>query len=234
MLHQLLNTMRQQADMAGGARAMVRHGIVSGYDPGSYCAKVRVMPEDRETGWLPIVSPWIGNGWGLFAPPSIGDAVEVQFQEDDAEAGYVCQRFFNDSDRPLSVQSGEFWLVHKSGAFFKLTNDGKALINGQVEIDATAPTINITATGNITAQAGGNATVQASGNAMVQAGGSATIKAASIALQNAGAALKNLLNSLFADWAKTHVHSNGNGGANTGVPTTTPGASTQTSIVQAE
>lgn len=226
MLQQLLNTMRQQADMASGARAMVRHGIVSGYDPGSYCAKVRVMPEDRETGWLPIVSPWIGNGWGLFAPPSIGDAVEVQFQEDDAEAGYVCQRFFNDSDWPLSVQSGEFWLVHKTGAFFKLTNDGKALINGQVEIDATAPTINITATGNITAQAGGNATVQA--------GGAATIQAPSIVLKNAGTALMKLLNSKFATWAAGHVHSNGNGGANTGVPTTPPDASTQTTTVQAE
>lgn len=227
MLHQLLNTMRQQADMAGGARAMVRHGIVSGYDPGSYCAKVRVMPEDRETGWLPIVSPWIGNGWGLFAPPSIGDAVEVQFQEDDAEAGYVCQRFFNDSDRPLSVQSGEFWLVHKTGAFFKLTNDGKALINGQAEIDATAPTINITATGNITAQAGGNATVQA--------GGTATIQAPSIILKNAGAALKKLCTDVFMALYNSHMHTSSTAGTQTSTPTQQASAGTHTTnIVQAE
>ena len=227
MFHQLLNTMRQQADMEGGARAMVRHGIVSGYDPGSYCAKVRVMPEDRETGWLPIVSPWIGNGWGLFAPPSIGDAVEVQFQEDDAEAGYVCQRFFNDSDRPLSVQSGEFWLVHKTGAFFKLTNDGKALINGQAEIDATAPTINITATGNITAQAGGNATVQADGTA--------TIQAPSIILKNAGAELKKLCTEVFMTLFNNHTHKVLAVGSDTDKPTQQAAAGTHTTnIVQAE
>lgn len=227
MFGQLLNTMRQQADMAGGARAMVRHGIVSGYDPGSYCAKVRVMPEDRETGWLPIVSPWIGNGWGLFAPPTPGDAVEVQFQEDDAEAGYVCQRFFNDSDRPLSVQPGEFWLVHKTGAFFKLTNDGKVQINGQAEIDATAPTINITATGNITAQAGGNATVQASGTA--------TIQASAIILKNAGAALKKICNELFVTLFNGHTHTSSTAGTQTSAPTQQASIGTHTTnTVQAE
>jgi phage baseplate assembly protein V len=161
MLHQLLNTMRQQADMAGGARAMVRIGIVSGYDPGSYCAKVQLMPEGDETGWLPIVSPWIGNGWGLFAPPSIGDAVEVQFQEDDIEAGFVCQRFFNDSDRPLSVPSGEFWLVHKSGSFLKFHNDGTVELNAAGTLTSTAPQWNHTGpvhiTGDVTVT--GNETV---------------------------------------------------------------------------
>lgn len=217
MLQQLLNTMRQQADLAGGARAMVRHGIVSGYDPANYSAKVRVMPEDRETGWLPLVSPWIGNNWGMFAPPSIGDAVEVQFQEDDAEAGYVCQRFFNDSDRPLSVQSGEFWLVHKTGAFFKLTNDGKALINGQVEIDATAPTINITATANVN----------------VQAGGVATIQAPSIILRNAGTALKKLCTDVFMSLYNGHTHPAPGGTTGTPNQQATAGNHT-TNIVQAE
>ena len=211
--------MRQQADMAGGARAMVRHGIVSGYDPGSYCAKVALMPEGDETGWLPIVSPWIGNGWGLFAPPSIGVAVEVQFQEDDIEAGYVCQRFFNDSDRPLTVPSGEFWLVHQSGAFFKLTNDGKVLVNGQDESDATAPTIKITATGNVD----------------VQAGGTATIKAPSIILKNAGTALKKLCTEVFMALYNGHTHTSTASGSQTSTPTQQAIAGTHTTnIVQAE
>jgi len=151
--------MRVQAGMAGGDRAMVRHGIVSGYDPGSYCAKVRVMPEDRETGWMPIVSPWIGNNWGLFAPPSVGDAVEVQFQEDDAEAGYVCQRFFNDSDRPLSVESGEFWLVHKSGSFMKFHNDGSVELHAASDLNATVGgNANLTVSGDMTTTVAGNIT----------------------------------------------------------------------------
>lgn len=135
----LLNAMRRQAELVMGALAGVRSGIVSSYDPGNYSAKVRIMPENRETGWLPIVSPWIGNGWGLFAPPSVGDAVEVQFHEDDAEAGYVGQRFFNDSDRPLNVPSGEFWLVHKSGSLFKFHNDGSVEMQAATNLTASAP-----------------------------------------------------------------------------------------------
>jgi len=47
---------------------------------------------------------------------------------------------------PLPVSSGEFWLVHKTGSFLKLTNDGKVSINGNAEIDITAPIINIGST----------------------------------------------------------------------------------------
>ena len=70
--------------------------------------------------------------------------------------------------------------------------------------------------------------------ASVNAASSATVVSPSIILKNTGAALHNLLNSLFATYIAGHVHSNGNGGANTGVPTTSPGASTHTSVVQAE
>jgi len=211
MMQRMLNAVRAQAEMVGGSRAKVRMGLVSSYDPGSYCAKVRIQPEDTETGWLPIASPWVGNGWGLFCPPTIGDLVDVNYQEDDFEAGYVSLRFYNDIDRPLPVSGGELWLVHKSGSLLKFHNDGS---------------VEVASSGNLTATVGGNLTANVTG--------SAVIKAASIALQNAGSALKALLNSAFATWATNHVHSNGNGGGNTGVPTTTPGSNTQTSIVQAE
>lgn len=93
--------------------------------------------------------------------------------------------------------------------------------------------ISIVSPNAVKIQAGGNVTVTATGSATVQAA-SAVVKAATIKLQNSGSALLNLLNSLFSTWAQNHVHSNGNGGANTGIPTTAPPASGQTSIVQAE
>lgn len=227
MMNQLMNTMRAQAALASSGRASVRLGIVSSYDHANYCAKVRVQPEDTETGWLPVTSPWIGNGWGMFAPPTPGDLVEVQFQEDSFEAGFVVGRFYNDSDRPLDVPSGEFWLVHQSGSFIKLMNDGKLLVNGHAEIDATAPTINITATGNITAQAGGNATVQAAGTA--------TIQAPSIILKNAGAALKKLCTEVFMALYNGHTHTSAASGSQTSPPTQQAAAGTHTTnIVQAE
>lgn len=144
-MNALLNNMRLQAERAMNSRATTRMALVSAYDPDNYAAKVLFQPENTESGWLPIGAMWVGNGWGLFTPPSVNDMVEVEFQDGDHEAGMIVSRFFNDDDRPLPVPSGECWMVHKSGAFFKMTNDGKASINGQIEIDATAPTINLTA-----------------------------------------------------------------------------------------
>lgn len=219
MMQEMRNRMLLAAQMAASGRASTRVGKVTSYDPVNYCAVVQLMPNGEPTGWLPVVSPWVGNGWGFFAPPTPGDLAEVQFVDDNIEAGFVCQRFYNDTDRPLTVQSGEFWLVHKSGAFFKLTNDGNALINGQLEIDATAPTINVTATGNVN----------------VQAGGVATIKAPSIILQNAGAALKKLCTDVFMSLYNSHTHTSAAAGSQTSTPTQQASAGTHTTnIVQAE
>lgn len=115
--------------------AKVRHGIVTSYDPATYSVNVELQPDKKLTGWIPLTSVWIGNGWGLFCPPSIGDAVELSYQEGDQETGGCGWRFYNDTDRPLPCPSGEFWVVHKSGSYFKLLNDGKILLNSTAEVD---------------------------------------------------------------------------------------------------
>jgi phage baseplate assembly protein gpV len=138
-MNRLLNVMRMQAQMQAGGSAQTRIGIVDSYDPANYCAKVRIQPEDTVTGWLPVLSPWVGNGWGFFAPPSVGDLVEIQYQEDDFNAGFVCQRFYNDSARPLPVVPGEFWLVHQSGSCLKFHNDGSIEMIAASNLTASAP-----------------------------------------------------------------------------------------------
>ena len=131
-MEDLLNQVRRAAREAVRDRAPTRHGTISSYDPNTHGVRVELQPDGTLTGWLPLKAVWIGNGWGMFAAPSIGDAVEVDFQEADGGVGSVGHRFFNDEDRPLSVPSGEFWLVHQSGAFLKLTNDGAiTLSDGQ-------------------------------------------------------------------------------------------------------
>lgn len=226
MMGALMNAMRAQASMVGNGRASVRIGIVSSYDHANYCAKVKIQPEDTETGWLPVVSPWVGNGWGMFAPVTPGDVVEVQFQEDCFDVGFVCQRFFNDNIRPLDVQSGEFWLVHQSGSCLKFHNDGS--------VDLTSYT-NLTATvgGNLVANVTGNANLTAA-NATVQATGTATIQAASIILQNAGSALRKICTDLFMTLYNGHTHPQ-SGGGNTLQPNQQATAGTHTTnTVQAE
>lgn len=155
----LMNHMRRAAEEASAARAGTRHGIVDAYDPNNHAVKVRLQPDDTLTDWLPLKSAWIGNGWGLFLAPSIGDAVEVDFQETDGGVGSVGWRFYNDSERPLSVPSGEAWLVHKAGASIKLTTDGKITLtdpHGTVlaldNAGNVAITGNVTVSGSITAQ----------------------------------------------------------------------------------
>lgn len=124
----MVNQMRRVAQEAMGGRAATRHGIVDGYDPDSYAVRVRLQPDDTLTDWIPLKAIAIGNGFGVFFAPNIGDPIEIDFQEDDGEVGSAGWRFFNDSDRPLSVPAGEMWIVHKSGASFKLTNDGKVTV----------------------------------------------------------------------------------------------------------
>jgi phage baseplate assembly protein V len=225
MMNQLMNTMRAQAALASSGRASVRLGIVSSYDHANYCAKVRVQPEDTETGWLPVTSPWIGNGWGMFAPPTPGDLVEVQFQEDSFEAGFVCQRFFNDADRPLPVPSGEFWLVHKSGSFLKFRNDGSVELNTAGNLTGTVGgNASLTVAGNMTTNVSGNISETApnitlNGNVMINgqltqgtgsAGGAATMQGPLAVINDVTAAGKSL---------DHHVHSGvQTGGGNTGQP----------------
>ncbi|EJN07781.1 phage baseplate assembly protein V, partial [Herbaspirillum sp. YR522] len=82
----LSNQVRQAAQSLNGDEP-ARRGIVSGYDPNAYAVKVLLQPDSNETGWIPLEAVWVGNGWGMFAPPSLGDDVEISFREGSASAG---------------------------------------------------------------------------------------------------------------------------------------------------
>lgn len=178
MMRRLLNTMRLQAALAGEGLAHPKIGLVSSYDPDNYCAKVRLMPEDVETGWLPIGTLWAGPEWGLFVPPPIDAQALVLFVEADPEASIIVCLLWSDEARPLSVPSGEAWMVHQSGSHLKFLNDGN------VEIKAPLTTIDgeLKVTGDITDNTPGNdVTVKALRDAYnahkhggVQSGGSQT------------------------------------------------------------
>lgn len=129
MMDAMQNAMKLAASISSNATAQSRVGIVSSFDTDNYAAKVMFQPENVESGWLPILSVWAGNGWGMFCPPSIGDQVNVDFQEGVAESGYISARFFNDEDRPVRSIPGEFRLIHKSGAVIKMNNDGTISIS---------------------------------------------------------------------------------------------------------
>lgn len=152
---ELLNAMRLHAQLAHqGTTMTTRIGIVDSYDANYYTCKVRIQPEDVLSGWLPVQSPWVGSGWGLFCPPSIGDMVDVHFHEGSPAAGYVSLRWFNDGARPLPTPSGEFWIVHKSGSFLKFHNDGSVELVTNANLNATVGgQANLTVAGKVVGSA---------------------------------------------------------------------------------
>ncbi len=119
-----LNLLRGQASQLDQAWAHPRVAVVTSVDPATFTARVTVQPEGVLTGWLPMASPWVGNGWGLVCPPTPGDQVVVIWQDGDAEQGLVVGRLWSNAAQPPNAPAGELWLLHRTGSFLKLHNDG--------------------------------------------------------------------------------------------------------------
>lgn len=181
-MRHMLNAMRREASAVLGDVAFTSAGIIRSYDPANYAVRVELQPQGTLTGWIPLSTPWVGNGWGMFCAPSIGDLVEVTFLNGDIDSGVAGLRLYNEQDRPLNVPSGEFWLRHNSGASFKFTNDGKCLVNSQLEIDATAPVINLNAAMAV------------------------NVTAPSISIGAAGQAVKSFITETFISFFNNHTH----------------------------
>ena len=158
----LASAIRTQARLAS-AGSNTRVGMVDGYDPNNYCATVVLQPEGTKTGWLPVLSLAIGNGWGVFTPPSPGDLVEVHFLGGDANAGVIAQRFFDNNNRPVHVESGELFLLRKDGVSVKLTKNGTLYLSdkaGSVVVMNGDDTGTMTFAGGLTI----NANIQVNGS----------------------------------------------------------------------
>ena len=119
-----LNLLRGHASQLDQGWARPRVAVVTSVDSATSTARVTIQPEGVLSGWLPVASPWIGNGWGLACAPSPGDQVAVIWQEGDAEQGIIIGRLWSNTAKPPNAPSGELWLLHQSGSFLKLHNDG--------------------------------------------------------------------------------------------------------------
>jgi phage baseplate assembly protein V len=155
------NVVKAQAGGLDGLAGVARFGLVSSFDPAAYAARVLVQPENVLSGWLPILSAWVGAGWGFAAPLTPGDQVLVLAQEAEAEHGVVLGCVWSAVDKPLAAPSGELWLQHQSGSFVKLKNDGTIALQ--------AATVNVTGnlvvTGDISDQNGAHGVLAALRNA---------------------------------------------------------------------
>lgn len=135
-LQQLTNALHQtQTTDATGSRS----GTITSYDPVNGVVKVAIQPEGRETNWLKLDCPGVGNGWGVQIGPQVGDEVTVEFDSFDPNSGRVTARHTNSVNLAMPVPSGEIWMVHKSGALLKFNTDGTVSLHSGVAINYDAP-----------------------------------------------------------------------------------------------
>jgi phage baseplate assembly protein V len=113
----------------------VKFAIVTSVNSENATVRVTIQPEGVLSGWLPILSHWIGNGWGMVCPPTPGDQVVLVPQEGDVEQGVVIGRVFSTKQKAPNAPGGEFWLLHQSGSFLKLCNDGTIRAKGDLHVD---------------------------------------------------------------------------------------------------
>jgi hypothetical protein len=143
-VHRFLNSLKAQAGSLDLATGRPRFGTVVSVDPARHAAKVSLQPEGVTTGWLPVLSPWVGAGWGICVPPMNGQQVLVLPQDGEGEHGVIVGTAWSDVSATPGAPVGELWLVHQSGSFIKLVGNGTVQINGTVDI---AGDLNVT--GNI-------------------------------------------------------------------------------------
>jgi phage baseplate assembly protein V len=132
---QLVNAIKIQASRLDSQIGSAKFGTVTSVDVNNAAVKVMMQPDGVLSGWLPVLSPWIGSGWGMVCLPGPGDQVLVVPQEGASEHSVVVGGAFSNARRPPQAPIGELWLVHQSGASLKLLNDGTVRVTGDLRVD---------------------------------------------------------------------------------------------------
>lgn len=148
-----LDVMRREAERILSVKTFPRFGVIQNYDPNAYKAKVLIQPENILSGWLPISSEYVGNGFGLFFAPAIGDTVLCQFADGDFGMGVIGSgKIFLPTMPPVACPSGQVMLVHSSGTYLKI------LASGELDMNVVG-NLTLTVTGNLAANVSGTATI---------------------------------------------------------------------------
>jgi|ERR1700733_11934949 hypothetical protein len=134
MIDRLSNAIKSHAASLDQSTGQIKFGTITSVNPQNATARVLIQPDGVLSGWLPLLSQWAGSGWGMVCPPNPGDQVVVVPQEGDVEQGIIIGRSFSNKQMPPAVPAGEFWLVHQSGSFLKLCNDGTIRIGGDLHV----------------------------------------------------------------------------------------------------
>ncbi|HHA1182916.1 TPA: phage baseplate assembly protein V [Enterobacter roggenkampii] len=211
-MNHLMNMMAMRAQQSMGSFAGTRQGVITAYDPKEYAIKASLQPTGEETGWIPLGTPWAGNGWGFAAGPMIGAEVQIDFDSGTIGVGMAGGQFYNNEDRSPGPPSGELWIVHQSGSMLKFLNSGKVVIQ-----DSAGTSINLNGDGSRTDSASGAVTQTASGGmtivADIQNNGNFQ-SSGSVADMNGAHGTMNTIRTTY----NGHTHHENGAGSNTNQP----------------
>lgn len=123
MSHDLVNLIHQEVQRAMSGRYGARDVVVTSYDPDTHAIKGAVQPGGQITGWIPLGSQMVGNGWGVAMGAAEGEIYKVQFQNNDLNSGRIVGRDYSDKEKAPKVESNEMLFRHKDGAQMKFDKD---------------------------------------------------------------------------------------------------------------
>lgn len=242
MTHKLASAIRQHADNVQQSIAKPRTTTISSYDPDRFAVKVLLVSigdesmegadaGEEESGWIPLAAVGVGDGFGFATGPNIGDMVEVSFTGGSTNAPKIIGRYYSNLAVPPPVPAGETWIIHQSGSFFKINTAGQILMQDKAGSTAT---LNGDGTGQVTFASGytinANTTIKGTltvTDEITGEGGMAISGTNSNGQTSTVTGNMNIVGDVSTTGAltnnglgvgSTHQHSNGNGGANTGVP----------------
>ena len=73
MSEKLSNAIKSHAADLDQSLGQIKFGTVTSVNNQSGSARVLIQPGNVLSGWLPVLSQWVGNGWGMICPPTPGD-----------------------------------------------------------------------------------------------------------------------------------------------------------------
>ena len=111
--------------------ATAHSGIITSIDPKNYKVKVLLSILQIETDWIRVISPYVGQGWGIVALPHVGNEALVIFLNGELNDGVVigCLYSENVDHPPESAQHPA--IVHETGSRIVLNHDGSIIIEAK-------------------------------------------------------------------------------------------------------
>ncbi|GEP00627.1 phage baseplate assembly protein V [Methylobacterium haplocladii] len=120
----LSNLIRRESSYADASRAPIRIAEVTSYNEDSHSVVLKYMPEGNSSGWVPLGSAHIGNGFGIAIGPNIGDQFVVAHIEGDHNTPVIISRIYSDKQKPPKVKAGEMLLMHGTKGSMLFDKDG--------------------------------------------------------------------------------------------------------------